>query len=831
MNLAGFCACVIYMTAVSLWRSGAQPVKERFMAGLLALGVNFCACWLICSIWTGNWNLWESFSQGTFWDLSYQQLFDLALVLLAMYAGAVLSGSVFRILQRSRQMPGKSRNLVFLLLSSCLFLLTAVFLFMGIQGQTHIMISEFYLPDKKTTLEGLDAYIEITNHGSFPYETADLYLSDDRNNLQKVQISSGKLPADSAVTVPVDDNVFAFGQNGGDTLILSNQNGEILDEVITGDTRKDKAYARSCKDQTWEYRTPSPDMYNPEKPEFSVAPGFYSEAFYVELSAPEDADIYYTWDGSTPTVQSEKYSEKILIYDRSEEENTYRSIPNVTRNWMEREVDPTPVPKATVIRAIAVNANGAVSEIATATYFVNQDGFSEQYVVSLVADPQELFGPQGIYSTGEAYDQWYLNGQVGTEPRPNFEIRGLECSGSFELFYGASRNYLGQPCGIRIQGGSHRTGDMKRLSVFSREEYSGSKFFDRTIFGDRRSHSVVLREGFENTVTMEMVPDRSLTTQESIPVAMFLNGEFWYYTYLQEKYSDEYFEEYYQLSDVEFLKAGVTEQMLAFVKENDMRTEDAYQRLNELADIQSYIDFMCANVYLANTDYAEATSGGNSAMWRSRKVENQSYGDGRWRWALFDMDLVTAYCRGELGLKDITDAQLNTFVDVRAWTKPLDERPFYSALKQNPQFRQQFVLSFMDMANTCFAPDAVEPILNKWGASLEYNKSFFLERKQYITQYLADSYDLTGTQEELMLQISDPAAGWIQVNTCQPNLSEGIWSGTYFTDYPVTVTAAANDGYRFVRWEGDICTESPVISFYLPEGGVSVRGVYEACGN
>lgn len=820
-----FMICTVGIIPIS--RLTKADLRTVGLSAMLGLFLNMGICLLFCRVLVGNRNLPELFPDRSLAALGYGQFFDMALMLLTMYVGSALTGLLLNRSKFRNQTADKTGKLVQLFLSSFLFLTSAVFLSVGIQEESQILISEFYLPDKKTTLEYQEAYLELSNRGGFSCEIDVLYLSDDRNNLQKVPISPVCISSGSALMIPIDDNAFSFGSKGGDVLILSNKNGEILDEVITGDTRKNKSYARNSISQAWEYRDPSPGVYNLEKPEFSVAPGFYDESFYVKLSAQDGADIYYTWDGSTPTIHSEKYTGKILVYDRSGEANQVRSIQNVICDYLEATWDPTPVPKATVLRAIAVNQDGASSEIATATYFVGQEQFKDNYVVSLAADPEEMFGPQGIYSTGEAYDQWYLNGKIGEEPTPNFEIHGLECAGNFELFHGTPQGYLNQRCGLRVQGGSNREGRLKRLSIFSREEYSGSKFFDQNIFGSHRSHSAALREGFENAVFMELVPQRTVATQSSIPVSVFLNGEFWYDTYLQEKYSDEYFEQQYQLEEVEFYKAGVAEEMLSFVNTHDMQSEEAYEQLNALVDIQSYIDFMCANIYLANTDYTEATAGGNSAIWRSRKVENSGYGDGRWRWALYDLDLAIWYCKEETGLQHLTDAQLDTFTITRPWTVAMEERPFYAGLKQNPQFRKQFVLTFMDLANTCFAPETVEPVLAAWGEDLEFNNSFFRDRKEPVTGYLADAYDLTGTPEDLVLDISDPSAGWVQVNTCKPDLKNGPWTGTYYTDYPVTLTAEAREGYRFLRWEGDICTESPEISFVLPEGGASVRAVYE----
>lgn len=809
-------------------RSGKERCRVWIATAGLALCMNGCIGGLAWRICIGDWKVLQSAAGEPLSALRYQQFFDFALMLLTMYIGSVLTGALLRRVKSGSTRTGKSGSLICLFCSTILLVLVAVFCYVGTLGERCILISEFYLPDKKTTLQEQEAYLELANIGSFTCETDGLYVSDDRNNLQKFRVSQETIPSGGVVLIPIDSNIFAFGEKGGDVLILSNQDGEIIDRLITGDTRKNKAYVRCYADKTWEYRDPSPGVYNLEKPEFSVAPGFYDEAFYVELSARDGLDIYYTWDGSAPTTESEKYSGKILIYDRSDELNIYRSVQNVIEDWKSNIIDPTPVPKGTVIRAIAVNEEGFASEIATATYFVNRDDIEKNCVVSLVADPEDLFGPQGIHVTGEAYDQWYLNGQIGEKPQPNFLSSELECFANFELFHGPSQDYLNQHCGLAIQGGSARDINiLKRFSIFAREECGGSEFFDQNIFGNTRSHSLVLREGSTNAMVMEMFPQRNIATQRSIPVTVFLNGEFWYDTYLQEKYSDEFFEEAYQLEDVEFLKAGATEALWAFVQENDLHDEDAYRRLNEMVDVQSYIDFMCANIYLANTDYAEWARGGNSAMWRSRIVEDDSYGDGRWRWALYDMDLLTNWGKLELGLDDITDPELNSFTTVRSWAGPVEERIFYSNLRKNPQFRQQFVLTFMDMVNTCFVPETVEPLLIKYGRDMSYHENFFPERKKYITRYMAESYDLTGTMEDLVLEISDPAAGRIQVNTCWPDLSDNSWTGSYFTDYPVTVTAEAYRGYRFVGWEGDVCTQSPVITLTLPEGGASIRAVYE----
>ena len=82
--------------------------------------------------------------------------------------------------------------------------------------------------------------------------------------------------------------------------------------------------------------------YISEKPEFSLAEGTYDEVQQVSLSAKE-GKIYYTVDGSDPTVESEKYEKPILVQTEGE----------------------------TVIKAIAVNKKNIPSLIAKNTYTIN----------------------------------------------------------------------------------------------------------------------------------------------------------------------------------------------------------------------------------------------------------------------------------------------------------------------------------------------------------------------------------------------------------------------------------------------------------------------------
>lgn len=95
---------------------------------------------------------------------------------------------------------------------------------------------------------------------------------------------------------------------------------------------------------------------------------------------------------------------------------------------------------------------------------------------------------------------------------------------------------------------------------------------------------------------------------------------------------------------------------------------------------------------------------------------------------------------------------------------------------------------------------------------------------------MAEEFELQGTCEEVTLSVNDMQAGTVTINTIKPELVEGKWCGEYFTDYPVTVTAVARKGYRFVGWECDSLAEEnkdeSTITLNIPTGGVNLRAIF-----
>jgi len=704
-----------------------------------------------------------------------------------------------------------------------------------------------FLPDSDNTVCD---YIELHNPGSFPCAAEQLYLSDDASDLHKKEIPETIIPAHGFLLVALDDQSFQIDKHGGETIFLSDTRGHVLDQVTMVALEPDFSYCRVADtSENWEICSTTPGITNKEgvsrldaAPRLSHSSGFYKEAFDLQITAQDGVTIYYTLDGSIPTTESEIYTHPIRVYNRSAEPNVWLNQQQVTQEWEAYTPDPTPVDKAFIIRAIGVDADGAVSKPVCATYFIGLEKYIGYNVVSLIVDPDDFWGEDGIYITGSEYDQWYRGDRTEEAPLPNFFKRGRLWERPAYFCYLSGDRVFEQDIGIRISGASARNKPKKRFSLFAREEYSGSDVFTENIFPDTQSKRLSLRSGFAAAFCQLLAPDRSFGIQRSEYVFLFLNGELWDIYSIMEKYDDLYFYEHYGVNpnNVVVMKGGILEEGIPgdelllneiydYLAVHDLSDRDNYEAFSEILDIQSYIDYMCFNIYIDNLDFTEQK---NAVWWRSREVTPKPFEDGKWRFLLYDLDAMAWDDPWLWGID--TKAEKNSFSLIPSFTdnQAINQQPIFAALAKNPEFRKRFVLTFMDLVNMHFRYETVQLALDAYTQRMELEDSgfyytFFRDRAKYIVPYLAEEFALGGTPEPLHLGTNDHTAGYIQLNSITPDLSAGDWCGQYYTDYPVTVTAVANDGYVFKGWEGSVQSGEESLEVTLSTGGISLYAIFE----
>lgn len=753
----------------------------------------------------------------------------------------------------------KKKQLLLLSIIGFLVIITAL---MKLQRTTAIMqkvvINEVCSLNGNIIRDGVNDcsdYIELYNVSEEEINLAGWYLSDDETSPKKYQIPGGVIAPGEYLLFYANgkegENNLPFKiSDAGEKVFLSDVQGNLIDSVAVPQLKLNQTYARvadgasewSVKEATWSVSNEAGKMIAEvalESPVFSKASGFYEDAFELVLTAKTGEKIYYTLDGSIPDETSDLYEGPIVIENRSDEPNRYVSQQRVVKKWKEYTPNTEPVDKATVVRAIAVNEQGKVSDVATETYFVDLPQYENMTIISLSVEPEELFGNDGIFATGEAYDTWYENGAEGAEPLTNFFRRGRSWEVEADMQFLEAGNVLANhPVGLRAQGNSGRSQALKRISLFCREEYSGSDYFTSEIIGKEKVHSLMTNEYVSNVALPYLVADRDVAIQQSRtePVALFINGEYWYSRYLMEKYNNDFMEAMYGVSpdNIVMMKnnqvkigepehEGLFRGMQAMASDPNLTPDEKYEQLSWVIDMQSFIDYFSINVYLCNTNMNEIE---NYLLWRTIEPENGEYGDTKWRWIIYDVEPIESLRLEYYGFEE--RAAINTFTHPQDWTGfIMNENSIFKGLKECEAFRKQFVLTFLDIANVNFAPENVEPLLNRYGLNLSWLESFFLKRFDYMAEDLAEEFSLTGTLEEVKLEVNETEGGTILLNTTTPDLSKGSWSGKYYTDFSITVTAEPAEGYRFAGWMGSYEGTEETVEVPVISGGITLRAIFE----
>ena len=648
-------------------------------------------------------------------------------------------------------------------------------------------------------------YIELYNPNNNTISLDGLYLSDTSDYtlapLPDVTIGPGAhlciYAAGQDGSVPEGQLSVPFSLSENETVSLTRleentagtTSSVLLDTVYIPDSMKIGAVYARTEDggETFAQMRPSPGTANQEAalvledPTFSQPSGFYEDAVSLQISSSSGTTVHYTLDGSDPTTDSPLYSGSLTLMDPSSHSDRYASRTDITEEDSGYLPPDSPVDKAVVLRAVAFDAAGNSSNITTATYFIDfdqKDGYENAAVLSLVTDPDNLFSSEtGIYVRGALYDDameagLIYNGLPWTylTEYTNYYLEGAEAERPVYIqFFDASREEtLAQDCGIRIRGNESRHFPQKSFSLYARSRY-GSSSFSPVFFDTGISYpNLILNSGrqLKKIFFFSLVEDRDTAIQQYTPCQVFLNGEYWGMYYLMEKYSSEYLAGHYDVApdntllvkDTRYVENGSPQdiarykELRTFLAEQNLADPDVYQELLTKMDMQSFIDWMCTNIYIANTDTKPL--GGNVLTWQTLTPENDAEGDGRFRW-------------------EHVKALLENLEEQHAWADTGWMR--WNTAPQTGTFEEQT-------------------------AELH---TFFEHRAEYIVPMLAEHFGLQGSLVDITLSSVPDKQGSIKLNTISPDLSETDWNGQYYTDYPMTVRADSAKGYRFVRWEVD----------------------------
>ena len=598
----------------------------------------------------------------------------------------------------------------------------------------------------------------------------------------------------------------------GETLYLFDQQGIFIDSLNGGVFPSNLSRGRLL-DQPEEIRifqTTTPGAANPNSGflgaisssiVFSNLGGRVPAPFTLTLSGANPLEeIRYTLDATPPSPASPLY------------------------------ISPLSITNNTVVRAAIFREEYLPSPIQTATYLVGVE--HELPIITLVTDPDHFFDNEtGIYTLGDDYEPDYpfFGANFWEDWERPLHFSFYETDGQLGTSFNA---------GTKIFGGWSRANDQRSLSVFARNQY-GTDEIDYPFFPGLpydKFQAVVLRNAgndwlntnFRDAVLTGLLHDADIETQAYRPCATYLNGEYWGIYNLREKVNEHFIASKQQANPDEIdlleLDAAVIQgsnvdylNLLAFTNNNNLSNDQLFAQVEAEMDIDNYILYQLSQIYFDNTDWP----GNNIKYWRAPNH--------KWRWILFDTDFgfgtwnYFGYLNNTLAFALATNGP--------GWPNPPWSTALFRNLMENVNFKHRFINRFADELNTRFLPDRViEHIdtlqavisseiprhfqrwggdINAWQNNVNTMRNFAQDRPASVKQHILGVFGLP-TYHRVTLVNQTPTYGWVQLNSLK--IQEESWSGDYFRNVPISLTAVAAPGHSFVRWTGDVTSTNPQLT-------------------
>ncbi|RZJ67917.1 MAG: T9SS type A sorting domain-containing protein [Flavobacterium sp.] len=582
----------------------------------------------------------------------------------------------------------------------------------------------------------------------------------------------------------------------------------------------------------------------------------------------------------TNSYETLTYNTPINIVDRSPLPNKLAAISSTYHFDPSFYIPDNPLFKGTVVRSKVVKPGALASPTISQTYFVTPEGTSrfELPVVSLSFTETSFYDYEdGIFVAGKDFEDWRAE-NPGIHPGSlrvgNYYRSGETTEQKANMSYYVNGNQvISQDVGIRVRGASTRKYENKSLTIYARSEFGDENlsypFFSDLPYQDYErltlstSGSDFRNTMFRDALCHNICYEMQCENEDYQPTITFINGEYWGIMNLRERYDNNYFKQVYGFEDVDLLENdGDVEEgdddhydaLSAYMQSHNLSNQADFDYVVTQLDPESFADYYIANIYFDNSDWP----GNNQQFWRKKTAQYEptaSYGaDGRWRWVFHDMDDTFSF-----GTDDYNHNNLQIATSVGSENiNPAWSTLWLRRMIQNEGFKNYFVNRFADMMNSYYLPAVVTGKMNamkdvifpelpehtqRWSAFdmgdfdwyMNYQTGFANQRPGFQRNHIRNKFSIANNITAT-LNVSNVDHGYIKINTIEitpalagVNATPFPWSGTYFSNIPVTLTAIAKPGYVFSHWTGassattaeitvTSATSFNVNAVFIPEG-------------
>ena len=571
-------------------------------------------------------------------------------------------------------------------------------------------------------------WVELYNASETDILLSDYYLSDDADELLRCRLPEQVLPAGEycVIFLSKDDKNLRPGYpvlpialaSAGESLYLSCDEG-IADYVAVPALQVDMSYGRPDGSACFAMlaavtagQANGEAAHISRKPVALVPQGVYADTPYLDIAFAGEGEIYYTTDCTLPNQGSLRYTQPVRITE------------------------------TTVFRVMCVAEGKRPSQVLDLTYVVNEGDKLD--VVTLVTDPAALQDPQ--------------NGLYSQAVRPDWEW-----SATVSLF--AADGGFSVPCGVRLAE-STAAGQLKKsLACVLRGRYGLSEL-DYPLFGAGSPDTYTSfelysggQDAFSSRVLEALLASAlgektQLAVREYRPVVVYLNGAYYGIHYIRQQLGEELVagNVYTATQNVTLCRgdghnAADYRALLQYALTHDLSQQEHYDYVCSQVDLESYMDYIIALLYMGNAESAEA------CFFRTP--------GGKWTWMLCDADGM---------LRNVTDNSVVTCLDpLRLTDRDPASKTLAVCLLQNEAFVDSFLRRMawqlrevwdretilaqiscleiplrQDMQKDCAR---WEKNMTIWQGHVQNLGSFVRGRQAYLVTFVQDFFGLT--EEEM----------------------------------------------------------------------------------
>ncbi len=553
-------------------------------------------------------------------------------------------------------------------------------------GSSYLVINEVSSVSKAKSDES--DWIELYNGAADDMDITGYYLSDSRSNLKKWPIGSKNVTADSYMVIDSYEKDDATDELSislsGETLYFSNAQGLVLDQFDTGVLRPGVSRGRFTDGDTTTvafFSTPTPGKENTGNtvngycaaPLFSANGGYQTAPVTLEIqTATQNATVYYTLDGSTPSFESTPYTGPITI--------------SATQT----------------VRAITVADGKLASDETVATYLFVEETHSLPIV---------------CLSMTESDLRWVFGSQVRQDKR--------ERAGYVEYYEADGTLGVKFPAGFRIAGAGTRTMPQHSINLYLRGGYGQSEItypffggYDISTFQSlslRNMGQDMYYTRIRDAYFHMAVNGMNIDNMQTKFAVVYINGEYYGLYEFKENQNEDYLVSKY---DIDRDKVDMARNEWTFVGDKNikkalnmsrgnMADADRFAEYTEIVDSDYFMDYLIACTFFLSDDYY------------NQKYAHTSDNALKWRPLFYDLDLalnsgVSGFNLGSffnpsgLNVGEVQEDGSQTFVDTG----------LYYAFKKNPEWCDQFVKRYAEVMNTVLTEEKLISLFDEMADSI-----------------------------------------------------------------------------------------------------------------